>query len=287
MMAARIQGTGAIEVALAYANKQIDQFAARGKLTFSELAVIVEAVQAMSDSTSGALIFVYAVAARGKQIVVHETGYLMLIDHAVVQSRNLDHEIPAFMRERQFFPENRLHNTERTPFVPLCALGIDADLVIMKVMVWMRSLRYPTNRFPMLVNCWKSTPDQPVENRYASVTIPVAWLDNGVPSCRVIQLPTMAYAMMQRGLEKGETTFSIRNAATSSLVKLDTHKPSGKLTADAIRPKLTRFWSQFEDYAAQITQQNAGMAQNVGELLLHVLINSHKSLRELNNQVFR
>jgi len=287
MMAANIQGSGTIEVALAYANKQIDQFATRGKLTFSELAVIVEAIQAMSDCTSGALIFVYAVAARGKQIVIHETGYLMLLDHASIVSRDLDHEIPAFMRERQFFPENRLHNTERTPFVPLCALGIGADTVVMKVMVWMRSLRYPTNRFPMLVNCWKTTPAQPMENRYASVTVPVAWLDRGVPTCKLIQLPSLAYSMMQRGIEKGETTFSIRNAATSALVKLDTHRPDDRLTAEAIRPKLTTFWGKFEEYADQISKQNAGMAPNVSDLLLHVLINSHKSLRELNNQVFR
>ncbi|MNQ20290.1 hypothetical protein D3C85_333750 [compost metagenome] len=275
--------------ALTYANRQIDNFSQRKRLTFTELALIVEAIYTMCN-ISGSLVLAYALLSRAKCLVLDEHGYFTLHDST---DTKIDHIIPSFLRDLPFYMDHKVKYEQLDQFVPLFALHLGADTVVLKNTIWVRSRERNDIHLPILLGSQAVSAAQ-VENKHASVVVPVVHLIKDVPACSLLQLPATTfdkvYAETKRGIRvRGEDKFALKltkghgrsSHPETSIVDLDP-----RLERANVHNVVGQFWGDYEAYAKKIALQNANMPKHVIEAVTHTLINTQKKPGELSALIF-
>lgn len=282
MSTRKIQGEATMP-ALAYANRQIDQFVERGRLTFTELALIVEAIYMMSN-VSGSLVLTYALMTRAKTLVLDERGYFTIQPADSPQ----DHMIPSFLRDLPFYVEHKVKFESIGAFTPLFALGLGANTVVLKNTVWVRSRERHEVHLPVLLGSQAVDALQVRDNKHASVSVPVVHLVKHAPVCSLIQLPAGAFEKVQAAVSQGNVTMQLRkpfgksNASPELVVK----HTSPAMEREAVQKDVGSFWQQFSVYAQTIAAQNAKMPKHVVDAVAHTLINAQKSPADLAKQLY-
>ena len=282
MNAQRLNGN-TVMPALTYANQQIDHFVSRGRLTFSELAVMVEAIYAMSG-VSGGLVFAYAIKARAKCLVVDERGYFTLQD----VTSEIDHVIPTFLRELPFYTDHKVKFEDLKQFVPLFATTLGAQSVVLKNIVWIKSLQRNGLHIPLLMSSVTCDAATVANNRHASVSVPIAYLQGSRVKCGLIQLPASAFDQLQIAVAQGMRTVRIRKShlGPQQRVEIVQEKELQALSDKRIQAVVGEFWHKFVEYSDAVSAQNAKMPRNVMDAITHTMINSQKSLPELSSLLF-
>lgn len=271
--------------ALQYANKQIDQFVARGRLTFSELALIVEALYAMSR-LSGSTVFAYALLSRAKILLLDDRGFFTINDHGDA----VDHQIPQFLRDLPFYLNHMVKGEHAGEFVPLFALDLDANTVVLKNTIWVRSQEKKIY-LPVALGANAVDAFQVDDNKHCAVAMPVLHMQHNKPRCAIIQVPAGVFDEVREMVDAGHKTIKLRKSFGSQ-------KPGVEARSErAILPHITDwrafraeefgdFWKGFTAYAGQATKQNAGMPKNVVDAITHTLIAIQKPLPELSATMF-
>lgn len=271
-----------VKPALSFANMQIDHFLERGRLTFSELAVMVEAIYAMSG-VNGGIVFAYAVCSRAKQLVVDERGFFTLQD----SHSDVDHAVPSFLRELPFFNECKVRYEDLKFFVPLFATNLGAQTVVLKNIVWLKSTHRKGQHIPLLVSSKAFDARDVVDNRHASVSVPIAYLDDNKPKCGLIQLPSSVFDAVLVEVQKGTRAIRLRKSyGKKGSIELVAETPPRILDDKNIQGVVGDFWKKFSAYAEAISLQNSKMPKNVADTMMHTLINSQKSIPELSALIF-
>jgi len=282
MNAQRLNGN-TVMPALTYANQQIDHFVSRGRLTFSELAVMVEAIYAMSG-VSGGLVFAYAIKARAKSLVVDERGFFTLQD----VNAEIDHVIPSFLRELPFYTEHKVKFEDLKQFVPLFATTLGAQSVVLKNIVWIKSLQRSGLHIPLLMSSVTCDAATVANNRHASVSVPIAYLHGNRAKCGIVQLPATAFDQLQEAVAQGMRTMRIRKSYLGSHASIEVaaEKELPALSDKRIQAVVGEFWQKFVEYSDTVSAQNTKMPRNVMDAITHTMINSQKSLPELSSLLF-
>ncbi len=273
-----------VMTALTYTNRQIDNFVERQRLTFAELALIVEAVYAMCN-ISGSLVLAYALVSRSKALVLDSRGFFTVQD---VDSKT-DHVLPAFLRDLPFYMENKIKYELVNEFVPLFSLGLGANTVVLKNTIWLRSRERTHVHLPILLGSEAMDAAQVQDNRHASVTVPIVHLLNDSPVCSLLQLPASTFDKVYRATLSGNVALQLNKAygrGNQSHPELVVKPFDPRLSRDNVHPVVGPFWKAFEEYAAKISEQNAKMPKHVIDAITHTLINTQKSLPELSQQLF-
>lgn len=270
--------------ALTYTNRQIDHFMERQRLTFAELALIVEAVYALCN-ISGSLVLAYALVSRSKVLVLDSRGFFTVQD---VDSK-VDHMLPTFLRDLPFYMENKLKYEHITQFVPLFALGLGANTVVLKNTIWLRSRERTHVHLPILLGSQAMDASQVHDNKHASVTLPVVHLLKQKPVCSLIQLPASTFDKVYRAASAGNVSLQLtkvhgRGAQSHPELIVKPFEPL--LSRDNVHQVVGPFWQAFDDYSTKVSAQNAKMPKHVIEAITHTLINTQKSLPELSHQLF-
>lgn len=268
-----------VKSALPYANMQIDNFLARGRLTFSELAVMVEALYAMSG-ISGCLLFSYAIASRAKQLILEERGFFTIQD----TNADIDHMVPLFLRELRFFTDNKIRY-DGVKFVPLFATTFGASTVVLKDIVWVRSTQ-KSNHIPVLLGSNLMDANAVINNRFASVTVPVVYLADTETKFGLIQLKSSIFDVLQTEVAKGSRAMRLRKAFGGKNVELKAENNLPALDDENITSTVYDAWPHFTEYAKAISVQNGKMPKNVVDSTMHTLIFSQKPLSELSKMIF-
>lgn len=288
MNAVHIRSNEHLMPALTFANKQIDNFGTRKRLTFTELALIVEAIYTMCN-LSGSLVLSYALLSRAKCLVLDEHGYFTLHD---VSDTKVDHIIPNFLRDLPFYMDNKVKYEQLDTFVPLFALGLGANTVVLKNTIWVKSRERNEVHLPILLGSQMVDASQ-VDNKHASVVVPIAHLVKDVPVCSLLQLPAATfdkvYAATVQALRASPAGFalSLRKASGRHSHPDVFIKPlDDKLSRDNVHNVVGQFWPNYEAYAKKIAAQNANMPKHVIEAVTHTLINTQKKPGELSALIF-
>lgn len=272
--------------ALQYANKQIDHFATRGRLTFSELALIVEALYALTR-LSGSSVFAYALLSRAKTLLLDDRGFFTIHDHGEFGA---DHQIPQFLRDLPFYLNHMVKGEQAGEFVPLFALDLDANTVVLKNTIWVRSQEKQLY-LPVALGAQAVDAFQIDDNKHCAVAMPVLHMQHNKPRCAIIQVPAGVFDEVREMVDAGHKTIKLRKS-------FGTKKPGVEARSErAILPHITdwrafraeefsEFWKGFTAYAGQATKQNAGMPKNVIEAITHTLIAVQKPLPELSATIF-
>lgn len=270
--------------ALTYTNRQIDNFVERQRLTFAELAMIVEAVYALCN-ISGSLVLAYALVSRSKVLVLDSRGFFTVQD---VDSK-VDHVLPAFLRDLPFYMENKIKYERIERFVPLFALGLGANTVVLKNTIWLRSRERTHVHLPILLGSQAMDATQVHDNKHASVSVPVVHLLKDVPTCSLIQLPASTFDKVYKAALPGNVSLQLNKVfgrGAQSHPELVVHPFEPLLSRDNVHQIVGPFWQQFDEYATKISAQNAKMPKHVLEAITHTLINTQKSLPELSQLLF-
>lgn len=281
MSAHRLRGDS-ITPALTYANKQIDQFCERGRLTFSELALIVEAIYMMSN-VSGSLVFTYSLLSRAKNLILDERGFFTIQP----AHNGVDHVIPSFLRDPTFYSEHKARYEDVPKFVPLFALGLGANTVVLKNTIWLQSVERRSSRLPPILLGGSAVDAVNVhDNKHAAVGMPVVYLANGAPKCAILQLPAHTFEIVRSTVAQGNTTLRLRKPFNGNQSEVSVREHDPLLCKENVQAAVGEFWQEFIKYANTVSSQNAKMPKNVCEAITHTLINSQKSLQELTAALF-
>lgn len=283
MNAQRTKRDPEITPAIVYANKQIDQFEARGRLTFSELALIVEALYIMA-SVSGSLVFAYALMSRAKNLVLDERGYFTI----QTIGNGVDHVIPSFLRDPPFYAENKAAYSDVKQFVPLFALNFGANTVVLKNTIWLHGIERRAFRLPPILMGGSAEDALSVQdNKHAAVGMPIVYVAGDKPRCAVLQLPAQTFDKVREHVLRGETTLHIRKPfRPNSQPVVEAQKANAMLARGNVQAVVGEFWQKFVEYANTVSGQNAKMPKNVVEAITHTLINTQKTLPELSSILF-
>lgn len=286
-MSAILRSNEHLMPALTFANKQIDNFGTRKRLTFTELALIVEAIYTMCN-LSGSLVLAYALLSRAKCLVLDEHGYFTLHD---VGDSKIDHNIPSFLRDLPFYVDNKV-KYEQLNFIPLFSLGLGANTVVLKNTIWVRSRERTDIHLPILLGSQAVDASQ-VDNKHASVVVPVVHLIKDVPACSLLQLPASTfdkvYASTVTAARKHPEGFTIqlkKVAGRASHPEVFIQPMDERLSRDNVHNVVGQFWPAYEGYAKKISAQNANMPKHVIEAVTHTLINTQKKPGELSALIF-
>lgn len=273
--------------AINYANRQIDNFSQRKRVTFTELTLIVEALYSMSG-TNGTLVLLYALFSRSKTLVLDEAGYFTLHDAADTW---VDHMIPDFLRDLPFYLENRVKHTEIEQFVPMFALGLDATKVVLKNNIWVRSRERSDKHIPVLLSAAVEEAAR-VNNRHASVLMPIVHMGKDEPVCSLLQIPAATFDQVRNEATAAAKFYGTKGFALR--IKLDANK-TPRVFSEAAHPKLVRnnvqsivgpFWQDYMAYARAVSSQNAKMPKYVVEAVTHTLINMQKKSNDLAARLY-
>lgn len=287
-MSAILRSNEHLMPALTFANKQIDQFGTRKRLTYTELALIVEAIYTMCN-LSGSLVLAYALLSRAKCLVLDEHGYFTLHD---VGDAKVDHIIPSFLRDLPFYMDNKVKYEQLDNFVPLFTLGLGANTVVLKNTIWVRSRERTDIHLPILLGSQAVDASQ-VDNKHASVVVPVVHLIKDVPACSLLQLPAATFDKVYaatvtaaRKYPQGFTMQLKKVGGRASHPEVSVHPLEPKLSRDNVHNVVGQFWPNYEAYAKKIAAQNANMPKHVIEAVTHTLINTQKKPGELSALIF-
>lgn len=283
MNAQRIKRDHEITPAIVYANKQIDSFEERRRLTFSELAIIVEALYIMAG-ISGSLVFAYALMSRAKNLVLDERGYFTI----QTIGNGVDHVIPSFLRDPPFYADNKAAYSDVKQFVPLFALDLGTNTVVLKNTIWLHGIERRAFRLPpILINGSAEDALTVQDNKHAAVGMPIVYMAGDQPRCAILQLPAQTFDKVREHVLRGETTLHIRKPFRhSSHPVVEVQKSNAALSRGNVQAVVGEFWQKFVEYANTVAGQNAKMPKNVAEAITHTLINTQKTLPELSSLLF-
>jgi hypothetical protein len=274
--------------AITYANRQIDNFVQRKRLTFTELALIVDALHTMSN-VSGSLLLSYALLSRSKFLVLDEAGYFTMHDSP---DTRVDHSIPNFLRDLPFYIDNKVKYDQIEQFVPMFALGLGATDVVLKNNIWVRSRERTDKHMPIVLSA-KIEDAIHVNNRIASVLMPIVRMSGNEPVCSFLQVPATTFERIRTeataaAKQYGEDGFALYLEATTSsrIPKVFSTKVNPKLVRENVHSVVGRFWMNYLVYAKAIVAQNEKMPKHVAEAVAMMLINMQKKPSELAAQIY-